>query len=237
MRLAPAPKDPIVLSYLALRKAVGFVAICLPFAVAIPWWFFGSHFLEPSISCYYYTGTRNIFVGSLCALAMFMLCCRGYDIYDEIAGIFSALCALGVAFCPTSPAPCKAQSNVNVGNIHWTFAALLFLTLACFCLFLFTMSAKNRELTRKKVWRNRVYYACGGLIVFSMIMIAVLNCLKITYLPCGLGSEFLFETTALIAFGFAWLVKGEFILKDQNPQPSKTVTTDGHVMITTPPHN
>ena len=237
MLLAPAPKDPIVLSYLALRKAVGFVAIGLPFAVALPWWFLGGHIFEASISCYYYTGMRNIFVGSLCAIAMFMLCCRGYDMYDEIGGIFSAICALGVAFFPTSPGPCKVQRNLNVGNIHWTFAGLLFATLACFCLFLFTMSAQNRILTPRKIQRNRVYKVCGCVIVLSMIMILVLGHFHITNLPGGLGSDFFFETTALLAFGFAWLIKGEFILKDQNPQPLSTVTTDGQVMITGPRNN
>src|SRR5277367_2112899 len=141
MLLAPAAKDPSVFSYRALRRAVGIVAIALPIAVAVPIWLLKDHILEPSISCYYYTGTRNVLVGSLCAVAMFMLCCRGYDIYDEIAGIFSAICAIGVAFFPTDPTVCNASSSIRVGNIHWTFALLLFLTLALFCFFLFTMSA------------------------------------------------------------------------------------------------
>jgi len=218
MRFAPAAKDPIPLSYFAMRKVVGFVALLLPLAVALPWYFLRDHILEPSISCYYYTGTRNIFVGSLCAVAMFMLGCRGYDIEDEIAGIFSGICALGVAFFPTASDPCKAESKLNVGTIHWTFAALLFLTLAYFCFCLFTMSAEGTTVTPRKIWRNRVYYACGAAIVISMIMIVVLNHFQVTYLPGGLGSEFFFETTALFAFGFAWLVKGGFILKDQNPR-------------------
>jgi hypothetical protein len=45
------------------------------------------------------------------------------------------------------------------------------------------------------------------------------------------GATFCFETTALFAFGIAWLVKGETFLKDDNPTPPRTVTTDGHVMI------
>jgi hypothetical protein len=79
MLLAPAAKDPIVLSYLALRKAVGVVAVGLPFALSIPLLVLRQHMIEPSISDYYYTGMRNLFVGSLCAIGMFMLCCRGYD--------------------------------------------------------------------------------------------------------------------------------------------------------------
>jgi hypothetical protein len=63
MLVAPRATDPIVLSYLALRKAVGMVALALPFVLAIPWWFLRDHMLASSISSYYYTGMRNLFVG------------------------------------------------------------------------------------------------------------------------------------------------------------------------------
>ena len=63
MLLAPNAKDPAILSYFALRKAVGGIALGLPFAVAIPWFLY-SHMLEGSISYYYYTGMRNLFEGS-----------------------------------------------------------------------------------------------------------------------------------------------------------------------------
>ena len=46
MLLAPRAKDPIVLSYLALRKAVGAVALGLPFALSIPLWILRHHIME-----------------------------------------------------------------------------------------------------------------------------------------------------------------------------------------------
>ena len=67
MSSAPAAKDPEVLSYLALRKAVGWVALVLPFALIIPWSVTG-HTLPTSISAYYYTGMRTLIVGSLRAI-------------------------------------------------------------------------------------------------------------------------------------------------------------------------
>jgi hypothetical protein len=48
------------------------------------------------------------------------------------------------------------------------------------------------------------------------------------------GTVFLFETTSLLAFGTAWLIKGETFLKDETPVASKTITTDGHVMEEVP---
>jgi hypothetical protein len=208
-------QDPAVSSYLELRRAVGWIALGLPFALIIPWWVLGSHMLPSSISGYYYTGMRNLFEGSLCAIAMFNFCCRGYDWKDEAAGIFSAACALGVAFCPTTPdSDVLTPFQERVGTAHLTFASLLFITLAYFCLFLFRTTAADRLVTRKKLQRNMVYSVCGWAILISILLIIVCKLLGQTYLIGRLGAMFCFETTALLAFGIAWLVKGETILKD-----------------------
>ena len=218
MLVAPRAQDPAVLSYLALRKAVGWIALGLPFALVIPWSLWLGHTLPSSISGYYYTGMRNLFVGSLCAIAAFNLGCRGYDWKDEAAGIFSAICALGVAFFPTLPCgfvPTSRQQRV--GDAHLAFATLLFLTLAYFCLVLFRMTAQNKTMTRKKLQRNGVYMVCGWAILASIAAIIVFRLMGRTYLVGRLGVMFCFETTALLAFGVAWLVKGQTILKDEIP--------------------
>jgi len=216
--VTPQAKDPIVLSYLALRKAVGIVAVALPFILSIPWWLLRGHLLQSSISGYYYTDMRNLFVGSLCAISMFMLCCRGYDRKDEIAGILGAICALGVAFFPTTPDCGATPSQHEVGIVHYAFAATLFLILSYFCLVLFKMTAADRQVTRKKVQRNLVYTICGSAILASMLALVVFNLvLKVKYLAGNLDTTFCFETTSLIAFGIAWLVKGETFLKDDTP--------------------
>jgi hypothetical protein len=225
---APAPKDPVVLSYLALRKTVGGVALTLPFAMAIPWALL-HHAILPSISAYYYTGMRNLFVGFLCAIGMFMLCARGYDRMDEIAGITSAICAIGVAFFPTSPASGATHGQVVVGDVHYIFAAALFLTLALFCLVLFKMSAQNHTVTRQKIQRNRVYTACGIVILISLALLPAMTLVfHVRYVFPDVAPGLFFETTSLLAFGFAWIVKGETLLKDETPKPAVTTSTDGH---------
>src|SRR6185312_5964742 len=221
MLTSDTAKNPIVLSYLALRKAVGAVAFSLPFVLAIPWAIL-HHEIRSSISGYYYTGMRDIFGGSRCAIAMFMLCCRGYDQKDEIAGLVSSFFALGVAFFPTAPSQNITQHQREIAIVHYAFAALLFLTLAYFCLVLFRMTAKNREVTPRKVTRNRVYKYCGLAIVLSICLIILFKMLAVKYLFGHVGSVFCFESTALFAFGIAWLTKGETFLKDESKQIEKS---------------
>lgn len=216
MPATPTTTDAEVLSYKALRQAVGWVALGLPFALIIPWALAG-HDLPTSISAYYYTGMRNLFVGCLCAVGLFNFCCRGYDRRDVVAGIFTAVCAVCVAFFPTSPAkdlsppPCPVPGphQQAVGTAHYVFAAMLFLTLAYFCLVLFTKTAEPGKESRKKLHRNRVYRVSGIVILVSIFLIALFGLLHRTYLFGNLGAMFCFETTALVAFGVAWLVKGE----------------------------
>jgi hypothetical protein len=215
MRKHPVKLDPAVHSFLMLRRMVGFTALCLPIALMIPWWA-GQHSLLPSsVSSYYYTGMRDLFVGALCGIGIINMCCRGYDNHDTVAGILSGIFALGVAFFPTTPAGPVTRAQEIVGTIHIVSASLLFLTLAYFCFFLFTTSAHGHEITRRKLHRNWVYRVCGVFILASVVMIILFKVRHQEYLFGPLGAMFTFEATALFAFGVAWLVKGGAILKDE----------------------
>lgn len=211
--------NPYVLSYLALRQAVGYIALLLPWVV-----YFGAninHTLRwrDSISGYYYTDMRNILVGSLCAIAMFQMACRGYKNdyghLDMIASWLSSIFALGVALFPTRPKPgdwtcANDPTRILLGKLHVTCAVLLFCTLAFFCLYLFRLS-NSASPTRRKFVRNRIFTICGCGIVGSMLLILFAR----KYLA---HAYFIGETGALTFFGIAWLVKGQALLKDK-PQP------------------
>jgi len=212
-------QSPLVLSYLALRQTVGWVALLLPFALVIPWYFVGHGAVESSISSYYYTGMRNLLVGSLCAIGMFNLCCRGYDWQDEAAGIASAIFAIGVAFFPVAPDVGATPFQQHISIAHYTFATLLFVTLAIFCLVLFQKSAGT--MTRRKKLRNAWYRVCGWVIVASLVTLGWFKLSGGHDRPGHWGVTFTFETTSLVAFGFAWLIKGETFLKDEGSETNR----------------
>jgi len=219
-------KNPAVLSYYTMRRAVGLIALTLPFALAsgsiVASVFGPDHalphpLLQRSISDYYYTSMRDYYVGSLCAIGAFLACSRGYDLRDEILGYLAGLFAFGVAFCPSfNPRSSHfTQLDVDAGYAHTLFAALMFLTLAYFCLFLFRRSSPEKPFTRRKRRRNQIYGTCGFTMIFCMVLLVTLTVR--TTLERRHPSHWLFwcETLALAAFGVAWLTKGEGILRDR----------------------
>ena len=213
--------QPLVISYLTIRKAIGFLGFFLPLILWLGVWIWGDGSrVQPSISDYYYTVMRNSFVGVLCAVSLFLFAYRGYEKLDRITGYLGSLFALGVAFFPTTPdpdtIPPPTASAAVIGQFHLAFAGLFFATLIFFSLFLFTRSHSNKSMTGMKKVRNTVYYVCGFIMVACVLVIG----LYILLGPEGSESNVVFwgESIALMAFGVSWLVKGEIILKDINHQ-------------------
>ena len=101
----------LVVSYLFLRRAVGWIAILLPIVLLAGNLISSAASPPESMSGYYYTDMRNIFVGSLCALGVFLVAYNGYDNVDRWVTTIAGLGAIGVAFCPTKPAVCATGAE------------------------------------------------------------------------------------------------------------------------------
>jgi hypothetical protein len=218
-------RNPAVLSYYTMRRAVGLIALSLPFALAAgsilsallgPAHTLPHPLVQRSISDYYYTSMRDYLVGSLCAIAAFLACSRGYDLHDEIAGYLAGLFTFGVAFFPSFDPRSTHYSTLDVrsGYIHTAFAALMFLALAYFCLFLFRKSTPERPLTRRKRHRNIVYGVSGLIIVVCIFLIVTLTLSAVAHRRWPSPALFWCESLALASFGVAWLTKGKGILRD-----------------------
>jgi hypothetical protein len=215
MNQRSCPDTPLVLSYLDLRKAVGIIGVSLPFALVIGRILLQGPGIEGSMSYYYYTDMRNVFVGSLCAIGVFLMSCKGYDRRDEIAGILACAFAIGVALFPTTPGAGATPGEKIIGGVHRSFAALLFLTLAYFSLALFTQTGPENKPTPRKLQRNTVYRVCGYTILACILLIVVVSLPPVEPSVDWLRPVFWLESLAVVAFGVSWLTKGETILKDQ----------------------
>jgi hypothetical protein len=216
-------KDNLLISYLNLRIALGFVGIFLPIILVTGSFLFNDcRQIQPSISHYYYTAMGNYFVGSLCAVSMFLFFYKGYDKIDNIIAKIAALCALLVAFFPTDKyedSLCAFVTNnrdVSVEWIHYSAAAILFISFAVFSFYLFTKTGPVAIMTANKKTRNKVFKTCGIVIVVSIVMIAACNFIPaLKELVGKYRPTLVFESTALFAFGTSWIAKGEMFLKDK----------------------
>jgi len=220
-----AGDSALAIAYTYLRQIVGIIAVLLPGAVMVGNFAFGDDELKGSISAYYYTPSRNWFVGSLCALAVFFLSYHHRPLptfeLDKRLSRLASVAALGVAFFPTArEAGAASVGEETIAVVHLGFAGLLFLLLGFFSLFLFTKSGDATTLTPQKQRRNGVYKICGIVIFVAIVCVPLSNVIDP---PSEWHTLYWLETIAVLAFGVSWLVKGSFlkILADKPANPGR----------------
>jgi hypothetical protein len=224
--VARAGDAELAAAYTYLQRAVGVIAVALPATLAVGHLIIGGDDpgLRGSISAYYYTHMGNVFVGALCALAVFFLSynyrpIRSFET-DNVLSRFASLAAIGVAVFPTADDAVFADTGEKVvSTLHLVCAGALFGLLGVFALFRFTMTGDAAAITPEKRRRNRLYRICGVLIFASMALVLVSNVVKP---PPSWHTLFWLETVCVVAFGVSWLVKGGFlgILADK-PTPAR----------------
>jgi len=213
----PNNQRPLVFSYLALRKAIGYLGIALPFVVSLGAGIIFHKGIQNSISAYYHTGMRDVFVGTLWAIGFFLLSYKGYDERDDIAGTLGCVFAVCMSLFRTAPDGATSGRVDIIGVFHWIFAALLFLTLIYFSLFLFTKTHADRAPTKQKLRRNKVFRTCGYAMTICIGLIGIHALLPDDAKSAldALHPVYWLEAIAVEAFGISWMTKGAAILKDE----------------------
>ena len=217
-----SPEDTLVHSYLYLRRAIGIIGVALPAVLIIGKLIIQGGGLQDSISSYYYTDMRGVFVGSMCAVGAFLLSYRGYDVIDDVAGNVAGVAAIGVGLFPTAPEN-PSGTDAVIGVLHLVFASIFFLTISFFAIVLFRRTSEMGP-TERKLERNRLYLTCGVVIIACLLAIAAVHQF-FDAATAGLHPELWLESIAVMSFGLAWLTKGEAILGDVFPT-SAVVSTE-----------
>jgi hypothetical protein len=115
-------------SYMTLRKAIGWIGVCLPFAVFVGNWVIFSHHigaclvpisnkLPDSLSGYYYSHMRDTFVGGMWAAGVFLIFYRGSDRLERWVTNFAGLFAIGIALFPTTPPTSESLQTNSCGPV------------------------------------------------------------------------------------------------------------------------
>lgn len=227
------PNNEFVVSYLRLRQMIGWIGLLMPISVRVIAYLVQHIASTESISAYYYTGTRDIFVSTLVLVGILLACYRTPAWYDSLLAIVAGAAAIGIALFPMEPQfakeliakyPLLGQPGCytirGFLGFHFIFVTTFF-TLA-FILVFFRFSAFTPAVpTAQKITRNKIYRICGVVMLLSFIAIGILAATKEGQ------SIFWPETLAVIAFGVAWLVKGQTVLKDPPEAHAAAPATGG----------
>jgi hypothetical protein len=132
--------QPSVISYVTMRKAIGWLGMSLPFILLLGNFFVNACDIlnntwlvkacngykyaadgswKSSISHYYYSTVGELFTGTLCAVSLFMFSYKGYPrqpghygLSDSLMTNLAGFFALGVVIFPTSASDC-IKDNVR----------------------------------------------------------------------------------------------------------------------------
>jgi hypothetical protein len=217
----PRPADPdatrYVRAYLLMRVLVGVIAVALPFALMLidGLWFDGNRFPRTSLSAYYYSGVRELFVGALSATGVFLIAYKVAEVnLDNTLSLLAGIAVLGVALFPTdtpndrvplTPLQDKLGETV-VATVHYVSATVFIVALGVISYYF-----GRREGARAPVAGNRppafwrgFHWACAGVIGAALLFILVTEVF-------GTGpaeSLLIGEALSVWAFGVSWLWKG-----------------------------
>jgi hypothetical protein len=219
--VSPAGQDGATVK--RLRLGVGVIAGALPFVVLFGNMLFAqSAIWLGSISGSYYTQMRGVFVGSLCAIGVFLIAYR-YEKWDDIFSSIAGGLAIVVALFPTPPDRASGvvtRTQVSIGVVHYVAAASLFLLLGFFCLFLFTRTTGTTSPTPQKNVRNMIYRSTGGVIVAAIVVAGLMALVVPRSVRESWNTLFWCETIAILSFAVAWLTKGEAFPWWNDPTPT-----------------
>jgi hypothetical protein len=220
LAVEPRPADPgtarYVRSYLIMRVLVGALGVALPFMLVLAdgLGFDGDPFPRDSLSAYYYSGVRELFVGTLSATAVFLVTYKVADrTLDNTLSTLAGVAVLAVALFPTGlpadvvqPTPLQERLGESVVEaIHFTAAGIFIVSLAVISFFFGVREGARppREGRRSpRFWRN-YHWLCAGAIAAALLWIGA------TEVAGGPDKSLLIgEAVSVWAFGASWLMKG-----------------------------
>ncbi len=207
-----------------IRRVIGILGILFPIIlVSGSMMIGGCREVQPSLSTYYYTNMRDIFVGGISLVSLMFFIHAGYTRKEKQAYYLAGAFALGIAFFPTSvqePISSCISHLIDrklIGTIHLLSAVAFFLVLAYISIFLFIEGPY--EQSPYKSLRNRIYKICGWVILWCTVLIIAIyvSGLRDQYREWrSLDPILWLETVALFALGISWLTKGGAWLRDSN---------------------
>ncbi|NUQ32279.1 MAG: hypothetical protein HOP99_05590, partial [Dermatophilaceae bacterium] len=174
----------VVYTYRYLRGAMIALLLMLLLSVGYQWWWETDHSCWlGSISAYYYTPARTVFVGSLCALGASLIAYKGHSSEEDVLLNFSGFMAFVVAMVPTVPdlrcgpnayAQSPAEIASAVRNNIWSLVVVA--VVAAVVVAALKRGAMKRDASARPTTRSVVVtLACGGVLLVELTLFLVLR--------------------------------------------------------------
>ena len=197
------------------RTAIGVLGVSLPPLLVLSS-LLRRQEVQGSISAYYFTSARDVFVGILWVIGVFLFFYRYRPRRPELArtqvepiktgaadawlGKVAGVSAVLVALVPTTPPPASPVQPPEIGMVHGLAAAVLFTSLSFFPLLLFSQSRVRGHVYRRYGW----------------VMIALLlSVVAYAFAPDSLRESIapwrpvlLLESLLIFVFGLSWFDRG-----------------------------
>jgi hypothetical protein len=217
------PKDSISRSFFLMRTLVGVLGLGLPLILLLGDLFFLRADLAArgSLSAYYHSGMRDVFVGILCVVGILLFTYKVTErnrgnALSTVAGVSAVVVALFPTHLPagldeTHLTPLQERLGEElVGTVHYVFAGIFIVSLAILC---YDFAIRERERSQQRYGYRarfspefwyRFHFGATGLIVAAILFIVLTKSLGVF----DRHSLLIGETVVTIAFGLSWLAKG-----------------------------
>lgn len=210
-------KEHIFQTYFWSRVGIATVGILFPLVL----WLVGLKIninLQGSISHYYHTPMRDVFVGSLFAIGAFLYFYRGYSNSENIVLDLAGILAICTALFPTSIEDVIGEPQCDTFTapyIHGVCAISFFIAIAYSCIFQSSATLeKMPDPSRQRFYRIVYKFLGGGMIIFPLLSALLLYLFDETR-----SIIFFIELASVWTFSIYWIVKSFEINESQLDKP------------------
>jgi hypothetical protein len=195
-------------SFIAQRRGMALLGAALPIACLVSSFLLGRTEFQTSISAYYWTldPERNVLVGILCVVGVFLLLYKGYTRLEDWVLNAAGVSAAGIAFFPMDRDGDCAASGISA---HGIFAVIFF---GCILFTGMSMSLKSLEDVADPGRQSRFRWAyrlvlgfMSGCVVFAVVS-RLLPRATAQWL-CEASAIFWLEAFGVWAFSLFWYIK------------------------------
>jgi hypothetical protein len=198
--------------YLLTRLLVGLLGMLLPIVlIGGDWLFLGGHVgARGSMSAYYHSGMRDVFVAVMCIIGFFLITYKAFlggwgNVLSTVAGV----AAIGVALLPTAPDPGGLPTALEmefgvrqVAAAHFACATVFIVALA-----MVSIEFSYKEKARHNTGHQRFHRACGCSMIVAIALYAASD-LAGAGPVLGVSTLLVTEVACTLLFGMSWLLKG-----------------------------